>query len=216
MITIGRRGGSGVSAADLRLAAYGQDDPLDAPSGSVGRVPSMVEVARYWNRRDAGMTRIPIDVEVAEARAAQRLSVILELVGEVSSPLAPLEVLQVGTDVWTAKALTRLGFRVETSTVDPVMMTGAALFDLVLAPDALLPLDDAQWLAATVNLSSLVRMGGRLVTGGAADETVRGHDVVHRGAAEYGAVLEPRGFRLDRVQALDASGSALLAWTRES
>ena len=192
-----------MSAADLGLAAYAQDDPADTPSDAVGQVLSMVEVARYWNRREAGMTRIPMDVEIAEARAAQRLSVVLELLGEVSSPLAPHEVLQVGTDVWTAKALTRLGFRVETTTTDPVLVTCAALFDLVLAPEALLLLDDAQRLAATVNLSSLVRLGGRLVIGGNTE-------------GEYRAVLELRGFRLDRVQPLDASGSGLLAWTRES
>jgi hypothetical protein len=196
-----------VSAADLELAAFGEDDPADTRSEAVGQVLSMVEVARYWNRREAGMTRIPIDVEVAEARAAQRLSVILEVLGEVSSPLAPLEVLQIGSDVWTGKALTRLGFRVETTTTDPVLVSSASLFDLVLAPDALLPLDDAQQLAATVNLSSLVRLGGRLVIGARSD-------------AEYRAVLEPRGLRLDRVQQLAVSSngesSALLVWTRES
>lgn len=192
-----------MSAGGLELAAYGQDDPADTPSDAVGQVLSMVEVARYWNRRDAGMTRIPLDVEVAEARAAQRLSVVLDLLGEVSSPLAPQEVLQVGIDVWTAKALTRLGFRVETTTADPVLVSSASLFDLVLAPDTMLALDDAQRLASTVNLASLVRLGGRLVFGGANE-------------SEYRAVLEPRGFRLDRVQPLDASGVALLAWTRES
>jgi hypothetical protein len=196
-----------VSAADLALAAYGEDDPADARSDAVGQVMSMVEVARYWNRHEAGVTRLPMDVEIAEARAAQQLSVVLDLLGEVSSPLAPLEVLQVGSDAWTAKALTRLGFRVETSAADPVLVTSAYLFDLVLAPDALLPLDDAAWLGATVNLSSLVRLGGRLVVGG-------------RSEGEYRAVLEPRGFRLDRVQALTLTSGigtgALLAWTRES
>jgi hypothetical protein len=204
-----------VSAADLELAAYGQDDPGDVPSDAVATVLSQVEVARYWNRQEAGMTRLPMDVELAETRAAQRLSVVLEVLGEVSDPRAPVEVLQVGTDVWTAKALTRLGFQVETTTADPVLVSSTWLFDLVLAPEALLGLDEAQRLAATVNLASLVRLGGRLVVG-AADE------------AEYGAVLEPRGFRLDRAQPLpvpsdtspsDTSqtpSSALLVWTRES
>jgi len=187
---------------DLDRTAYGQDDPADTRSEAVGQVLSMVEVARYWNRRDAGLTRLPMDVEVAEARAAQRLSVVLDLLGEVSSPLAPLEVLQVGSDEWTQKALERLGFRVETTTTDPVLVTSPSLYDLVLAPVALVTLDDAQWLASTINLSSLVRLGGRLVVGG-------------RSEAEYRALLEPRGFRLDRVQSIDATG-ALLAWTRES
>lgn len=199
---------------------YGQDDPADTPSDAIGAALSMVEVARYWNRREAGMTRLPLDVEVAEARAAQRLTAVLGLLGEVSSPLAPLEVLQVGADVWTAKALGRLGFRVETCETDPVMFSSAWLFDLVLAPDVMIALDDAQWLAATVNLSSLVRLGGRLVAGGSAGETTRGtlpagNDVAYRSEAEYRSVLEPRGFRLDRIQPVDHTG-ALLAWTRES
>ena len=191
---------------DFDQTAYGEDDPADTPSDAVGPVLSMVEVARYWNRRESGTTRVDLAAEVAEAQQARQLAVVLELLGEVSSPLAPLEVLQVGAEGgpesdWTARALRRLGFRVETTDSDPALVTSPWLFDLVLAPEILLSLDGEAWQAAAVNLSSLVRLGGRLVVGGS--------------EAEYRRVLEPRGFRLDRVQPLEKTG-ALLAWTRES
>jgi hypothetical protein len=98
---------------DFDQTAYGEADPADTPSDVVGPVLSMVEVARYWNRRDDGALRMDLAGEVAEARRAQRLAVVLELLGEVSSPLAPLEVLEVGAESnWTSRALGRLGFRV--------------------------------------------------------------------------------------------------------
>lgn len=187
---------------DLDQTPYGQADPADTPSDAVGAVLSMVEVARYWNRRDDGAMRVDLAAEVAEAREARQLAVVLEMLGEVSSPLAPLEVLAVGAGTdWTVRALSRLGYRVEIPPSDPAQVRSAWLFDLVLAPHALLTLDEQAWPAALVNLSSLVRLGGRLVVGGS--------------EAPYRQVLEPRGFRLDRIQPLDTTG-ALLAWTRES
>ncbi|MBA3743520.1 hypothetical protein [Sporichthya sp.] len=192
---------------DFDQTAYGQADPADTPSDAVGPVLSMVEVARYWNRREGGSMRVDLAAEVAEAREARQLAVVLELLGEVSSPLAPLEVLEVGAGTdWSARALGRLGYRVERTDADPAQVSSAWLFDLVLAPQVLRALDGEAWRAAAVNLSSLVRLGGRLVVGGS--------------EAAYRQVLEPRGFRLDRVQPLDAGShnetGALIAWTRES
>lgn len=202
-------------------AAYGQDDPADTPSDAVGPTLSMVEVARYWNRRSAGPVRLGLDAEVAEAREAQRLAAVLELVGEVSSPLAPYEVLLLGTgSEWIGSALTRLGFRVEASSADPVLVSSPALFDVVLGADALLPLDDPTWLAAVVNLASLVRVGGRILVAGSTGESDRGDGVLYRAAAKYRAVLEPRGFRAGGARPLPGTSEngtgALLAWTRES
>lgn len=145
---------------DFDQTAYGEADPADTPSDAVGPVLSMVEVARYWNRRDSGAMRVDLAAEVAEARQARALAVVLELFGEVSSPLAPLEVLKVrssgtASDDWTARALGRLGYRVET-TDDPVGVSRAWLFDLVLAPTGLSA-------DAVTNLKSLVRLGGHLI-----------------------------------------------------
>lgn len=181
---------------DLGLSAYGQDDPADVP-GSVGYALSMVEVARYWNRRSSGAGRPDLDAEVAEAREARRLAEILDCLGEISSPLAPLEVLEVGaTSAWTAAALGRLGFRVE-SVAGPDVRS-AHLFDLVLATGPLEP-------DAGPCLASLVRLGGRLVVAGPADA--------------LRPVLEPRGFRLHpdpEDPQIETNPGALLAWTRES
>lgn len=181
---------------DLGLSAYGQDDPADVPGG-VGYALSMVEVARYWNRRSSGAGRTDLDAEVAEAREARRLGEILGCLGEISSPLAPLEVLEVGaTSPWTAAALARLGFRVESS--DRADVRSAHLFDLVLATGPLEP-DDVPRLA------SLVRLGGRLIIAGPPD--------AHRPA------LEPRGFRLHpgpEDRRIETNPGAVLAWTRES
>jgi hypothetical protein len=147
---------------DFDQTSYGEDDPADTPSDAVGPALSMVEVARYWNRRDGGSTRLDLAAEVAEAREARQLAAILESLGEVSSPLAPLEVLEVRiagraeSDDWTARALRRLGFRVETTDEDPAEVSRASLFDLVLAPAGLSS-------DAVTNLESLVRLGGRLI-----------------------------------------------------
>jgi hypothetical protein len=190
---------------DLDVTPYAQDDPADTASG-IGYALSMVEVARYWNRRTAGTLRLDLAAEVAEAREARRLTEILTCLGEVSSPLAPLEVLDVGaTGEWTANGLRRLGFRVESTESDPAQVTSPWLFDLVLAPESLRADDAGQ--AAVLNLASLVRLGGRLVVVG---EPQR-----------YRRLLEPRGFRLDRHpdpddDTDDDNPGALLAWTRES
>ncbi len=142
---------------DFDQTAYGQADPADTPSDAVGPVLSMVEVARYWNRRDGGSSRLDLAAEVAEAREARHLAVVLELLGEVSSPLAPLEVLEVGArSDWIARALRRLGFRVETTDSDPARVSSPWLFDLVLGPAGLSP-------DAVTNLKSLVRLGGHLM-----------------------------------------------------
>lgn len=189
---------------DLGLSAYGQEDPADVPDG-VGYALSMVEVARYWNRRSSGADRPDLAAEVAEAREARRLAEILGCLGEISSPLAPLEVLEVGaTSAWTAAALGRLGFRVES--VDGPDVRSAHLFDLVLATG---PLE----AGALTHLASLVRLGGRLVVAGPADD--------------LRPMLVPRGFRLPtdpddpqidpEIDAqIDTRPGALLAWTRES
>lgn len=189
---------------DLDVTPYAQDDPADTASG-IGYALSMVEVARYWNRRTAGPLRLDLAAEVAEAREAQRLTAILTCLGEVSSPLAPLEVLEVGaTGEWTASGLRRLGFRVERTSTDPAWVTSPWLFDLVLAPESLRA-DDAG-RAAVLNLASLVRLGGRLVVAGEAQA--------------YRSLLEPRGFRSDVDPDTDTQDDdnpgALLAWTRES
>ncbi|HUR76274.1 MAG TPA: hypothetical protein VMZ00_18460 [Sporichthya sp.] len=189
---------------DLDQEAYGEADPADTDSG-VGYALSMVEVARYWSRRTAGATRPNLAAEVAEAREARRLTEILTALGEVSSPLAPLEVLEVGAPSdWTANALRRLGFRVESTGADPAQVTSPWLFDLVLAPDALRGLADDARRDAALNLASLVRLGGRLVTDGP--------------AAAYAGLLEPRGLRLDGGEhdVDDDNPGALFAWTRES
>ena len=184
---------------DLDQEAYGQDDPADTASG-VGYALSMVEVARYWSRRTAGTTRLDLAAEVTEAREARRLAEILTALGEVSSPLAPLEVLEVGADSdWTANALRRLGFRVESTAADPAQISSPWLFDLVLAPDALRSLDTEARRNAAINLASLVRLGGRLVTDGP--------------GSAYRDLLEPRGLRLNVD---DDNPGGLLAWTRES
>ena len=189
---------------DLDVTPYAQDDPADTASG-IGYALSMVEVARYWNRRTAGTLRPDLAAEVAEAREARRLTEILTCLGEVSSPLAPLEVLEVGaTGEWAAQGLRRLGFRVESTQADPAQVTSPWLFDLVLAP-AFMRADDAG-RAAVLNLASLVRLGGRLL-------------VARETGEAYRPLLEPRGFRPDRDLDRgtdDDNPGALLAWTRES
>ncbi|MFC5212966.1 class I SAM-dependent methyltransferase [Streptomyces coerulescens] len=179
----------------------------------------------YWETRHAEHDEltsgghIGLDRPGNELFYAQRLGTLLSLVGDLSSPAAPLFVLDAGCGKgYFARALARCGHRVDAfdasrTAVDHARAEGggpryavAALdewrapwpYDIVVCVDVLFHvLDDEEWAAGLRNLASLVRVAGRLIVTDedTAHRTPRGAYIVHRPLTAYRAELEPLGLR---------------------
>ncbi|MEU9972181.1 methyltransferase domain-containing protein [Streptomyces sp. NPDC051014] len=180
-------------------------------------------VRTYWDTRHrerddlASGGHIGLDRPGNEIFYAVRLGQLLTLIGDVSSPAAPLFVLDAGCGKGHfARALARCGHHVDAfDTSEEAIGRARAegggpryafaaldewrspwLYDVVLGVDVLFHvLDDAEWAAGLRNLASLVRITGRLiVTDEHTDEPVpRGDYILHRPLAAYRRELEPLG-----------------------
>ncbi|MER6463664.1 class I SAM-dependent methyltransferase [Streptomyces sp. NPDC048409] len=180
-------------------------------------------VRTYWDTRHrerddlASGGHIGLDRPGNEIFYAVRLGQLLTLIGDVSSPAAPLFVLDAGCGKGHfARALARCGHHVDAfDTSEEAIGRARAegggpryafaaldewrspwLYDVVLSVDVLFHvLDDAEWAAGLRNLASLVRITGRLiVTDEHTDEPVpRGDYILHRPLAAYRRELEPLG-----------------------
>ncbi|MFE7447636.1 class I SAM-dependent methyltransferase [Streptomyces chartreusis] len=179
----------------------------------------------YWEARHADHDdlasggHIELDRSGNELFYAQRLGTLLALVGDLSSPAAPLFVLDAGCGKgYFARALARCGHRVDAFDASPTAVDHARAegggpryavaaldewrgpwpYDIVVCVDVLFHvLDDEEWAAGLRNLASLVRVAGRLIV---TDEdtgrrTPRGAQIVHRPLTAYRAELEPLGLR---------------------
>ncbi|MFJ2000185.1 class I SAM-dependent methyltransferase [Streptomyces chartreusis] len=179
----------------------------------------------YWEARHADHDdlasggHIELDRSGNELFYAQRLGTLLSLVGDLSSPAAPLFVLDAGCGKgYFARALARCGHRVDAFDTSPTAVDHARAegggpryavaaldewrgpwpYDIVVCVDVLFHvLDDEEWAAGLRNLASLVRVAGRLIV---TDEdtgrrTPRGAHIVHRPLTAYRAELEPLGLR---------------------
>ncbi|MEU2621355.1 class I SAM-dependent methyltransferase [Streptomyces sp. NPDC007157] len=180
-------------------------------------------VRTYWDTRHrerddlASGGHIGLDRPGNEIFYAVRLGQLLTLIGDLSSPAAPLFVLDAGCGKGHfARALARCGHHVDAFDASEEAVTQARaegggpryalaaldewrspwLYDVVMCVDVLFHvLDDAEWAAGLRNLASLVRITGRLiVTDEHIDEPVpRGDYIVHRPIAAYRKELEPLG-----------------------
>ncbi|MGC9537338.1 class I SAM-dependent methyltransferase [Streptomyces sp. UG1] len=179
----------------------------------------------YWEARHtehdelASGGHIGLDRPGNELFYAQRLGTLLSLIGDLSSPAAPLFVLDAGCGKGHfARALARCGHRVDAFDASPAAVDHArdrgggpryavaALdewrspwpYDTVVCVDVLFHVpDDEEWAAGLRNLASLVRVAGRLIV---TDEdtgrrTPRGAHIVQRPLTAYRAELEPLGLR---------------------
>lgn len=151
----------------------------------------------------------------------RRLSMLLDLVGYHSDPVAPLFILDAGCGKgWFSRELARFGHQ-----VDGIDASAAAiayceergggpryarstlsgwrspwLYDVVASVDVLFHiLDDDEWVRTVKNLASLVRLGGRLIVSdwGEEGDRVYGNYQVVRGRGRYLPLLEQRGLRFD-------------------
>ncbi|MFC8516992.1 class I SAM-dependent methyltransferase [Streptomyces sp. NPDC057257] len=185
--------------------------------------PTRDRTRAYWDTRHrerdtlASGGHIGLDRPGNEIFYAQRLGTLLTLIGDLSSPAAPLFVLDAGCGKGHfARALARCGHRVDAFDASPEAVAQARAkgggprydlaaladfrspwpYDIVLCVDVLFHvLDDAEWSAALRNLASLVRVTGRLIV---TDEegpglTPRGDYILHRPTDAYRTELEPLG-----------------------
>lgn len=179
----------------------------------------------YWDTRHADHDDLASGAHVGLDRAsneifyAQRLGTLLSLIGDLSSPAAPLFVLDAGCGKgYFARALARCGHQVDAFDTSPTAVDRARAegggpryavaaldewrspwpYDIVVCVDVLFHvLDDHEWAAGLRNLASLVRVAGRLIVTDedTADRTPRDDYIVHRPTAAYRAELEPLGLR---------------------
>ncbi|MFD8720890.1 class I SAM-dependent methyltransferase [Streptomyces sp. NPDC059629] len=177
----------------------------------------------YWDTRHrerddlASGGHIGLDRPGNEIFYAVRLGQLLTLIGDLSSPVSPLFVLDAGCGKGHfARSLARCGHHVDAFDASEEAVTHARaegggprygvsaldewrspwLYDVVLCVDVLFHvLDDAEWTASLRNLASLVRITGRLiVTDEDTQEPVpRGDYILHRPTAAYRRELEPLG-----------------------
>ncbi|WP_316755351.1 class I SAM-dependent methyltransferase [Streptomyces herbicida] len=179
----------------------------------------------YWDNRHrehddlASGGHIGLDRAGNELFYALRLGTLLGLVGDLTSPAAPLFVLDAGCGKGRfARALTRCGHRVDAFDASSEAIDQARAadggpryaearldawrspwpYDVVLCVDVLFHvLDDREWTAGLRNLASLVRVTGRLILtdeDGPAPRAL-GDYILHRPTAAYREVLEPLGLR---------------------
>jgi 2-polyprenyl-3-methyl-5-hydroxy-6-metoxy-1,4-benzoquinol methylase len=178
----------------------------------------------YWDSRHQRQDdlrsggHIGIDQAANEVFYARRLGKLLEIIGDRTSPGAPLFVLDAGCGKGHfARALARCGHRVDAIDASPTAIGRCRdladgpryalstlsswrspwLYDLVLSIDVLFHiLDDREWAASVRNLASLVRFAGKLVI---TDEDTdrrrqRGDYIQHRPQREYRDLLASAGF----------------------
>ncbi|MFJ8539387.1 class I SAM-dependent methyltransferase [Streptomyces sp. NPDC093591] len=185
----------------------------------------------YWDARHSDPDELAsgghagLDRPGNEIFYAQRLGTLLSLIGDLSSPAAPLFVLDAGCGKgYFARALARCGHRVDAFDVSPPAVDHARAeaggpryavaaldewrspwpYDIVVCVDVLFHVpDDHAWAAGLRNMASLIRVTGRLIVTDlatdfdedTAERTTRGARIVHRPIAAYRAELEPLGLR---------------------
>ncbi|MFJ3231755.1 class I SAM-dependent methyltransferase [Streptomyces sp. NPDC086787] len=197
----------------------------ESATGPVSEVAMTEHPLAYWDTRHrehddlASGGHIGLDRAGNELFYTLRTGQLLSLVGDLTSPAAPLFTLDAGCGKGHfARALARCGHR-----VDAFDTSGAAIararaegggpryaearldtwrspwpYDVVICVDVLFHvLDDPTWAAALRNLASLVRITGRLVLTDEDNPGRRalGDYILHRPTAAYRDELEPLGLR---------------------
>jgi 2-polyprenyl-3-methyl-5-hydroxy-6-metoxy-1,4-benzoquinol methylase len=189
---------------------------------------SSAGAADYWDERHRAGTELrsggdmTYDDAANEAFYAVRLGRLLDVLGHVSSTVAPLRVLDAGCGKgYFSRALARIGHRVDGIDASReavehcraagggaryvqsrlTQWTSAELYDAVIAVDVLFHvLDDEEWAASLANLAALTRLGGRLVVSDWDDtdnDRQFGTYMVARAGRRYTEILSRSGFRYD-------------------
>jgi 2-polyprenyl-3-methyl-5-hydroxy-6-metoxy-1,4-benzoquinol methylase len=185
------------------------------------------EASAYWNERHQreGDLRSGGDISFDEATNhmfyVRRLSLLMDILGLQSSPVAPLFLLDAGCGKgWFSRELARFGHQVDGIDGSPAAIEHCRelgggpkfhcsslsgwrspwLYDAVVSVDVVFHiLDEAEWERSVRNLASLVRLGGRLVIADSAQDHDRplGNYQVYRARQRYLSVLGDCGMRFD-------------------
>lgn len=152
----------------------------------------VAEALAFWDRRHrtAGELRsggdLSFDHATNEIFYALRLGRLVDIVGDVTSPAAPLRILDAGCGKgYFARGMARFGHQVDGIDASPRAIEDCRasrvaddsyavstlahwcppyLYDVVYSIDVLFHvMDDEAWEASVRNLASLVRLGGRLI-----------------------------------------------------
>lgn len=193
-----------------------------------GRDPLGIDQSiEYWEQRHRRLTDshaggdLSYDDMGNVAFNALRIGHLLDLVGTLAEPQAPLRLLDAGCGTgWVTRALASFGHQVDgiDSSAEAVAASqGQAradgrdqyhmsrldrwgppyLYDAVVSVDVVFHImEDPVWSASVVNLSSLVRFGGRLVLADhdLAEDRIWSHYQMSRARGRYVELLAADGF----------------------
>jgi 2-polyprenyl-3-methyl-5-hydroxy-6-metoxy-1,4-benzoquinol methylase len=181
----------------------------------------------FWDERHRGLAHsfaggdLSYDDLGNEAFNALRIGRLLDLLGTLAEPLAPLRILDAGCGTgWVTRALASFGHQVDGIDTAPAAVAAcrsqarpdrrdcyalsrldawapAYLYDAVVSVDVLFHImEDSVWADSLVNLASLVRSGGRLVLADhdLAQDHTWGHYQMSRARGRYVDVLGAEGF----------------------
>ena len=190
---------------------------------------SQTDVLAYWDSRHQAKGELQSGGDLGydhpnnEIFYALRLGRLIDAVGDVGEPLAPLRVLDAGCGKgWFARAMGRFGHRVDgvdsspqavefcrgrggpheryaVSTLDAWAPT--YLYDVVYCVDVLFHVtDDELWERSVRNLASLVRVGGRMALVDHEPDADRlwGDYMVTRASSRYRALMGDVGLAYER------------------
>jgi 2-polyprenyl-3-methyl-5-hydroxy-6-metoxy-1,4-benzoquinol methylase len=185
------------------------------------------EATAYWNERhkQEGDLRSGGDISFDETTNRmfymRRLSMLMDIIGQQTSPVAPLFLLDAGCGKgYFSRELARFGHQVDgidgsEAAIATCRELGGGpqyhrstlsgwrvnwLYDVVFSIDVMFHiLDDAEWERSVRNLASLVRLSGKLVIGdwGQDDDRVFGNYMLVRGRQRYLPLLADCGMRFD-------------------
>ena len=207
-------------------------------SGSANTLFGRAEALEYWERRHreqdelASGGDIGLSTEANEAFYAQRLGLLLKVIGGPGDPLAPPSVLDAGCGRgFFAAQLRRFGYEVTGVDGSPTAVRLAAAtnpgpryivgeldsfwlpdrFDIAIVIDVLFHItDDAAFEASLARVGAHVHRGGRLVIAERelAERVQLGDYIVHRPVDEYLSVLGGE-FSLVDVTPYDFPGNSI-------
>ena len=187
------------------------------------------EALAYWDDRHRRLDELRsggdmgYDHGTNELFYALRLGRLIDVVGDATSPGAPLRMLDAGCGKgWFTRAMASFGHRVDGIDASPAAIEECRrlavggdtytvsvlgdwappyLYDVVYSVDVLFHLlDDEVWRSSMVNLASLVRTGGLLVVADHVTDHDRqwGRHQKTRAPQRYRDLLAARGFRYER------------------
>lgn len=203
------------------------EEDLAAASGGVGETFSPSQSRSYWNTRHGEVSDLRSGGSLAYDRVTNamlydvRRARLIEALGADSDPAVPRRVLDAGCGKgYFSRSLAEYGHRVEGIDTSTEAITECRrravgsdtyavsslrswrpphLYDAVICVDVMFHLmDDGEWLTSLQNLTSLLRLGGRLVVADhdGEEDVVWGRYQKTRARSRYVKVLRQQGLEV--------------------